>query len=126
MDVEALQAYFSRQSLLPQKLGTYDCVTFVIGGLYVGWGRDYRGYLDYFDRKTAVQRLRTAGGLRSAFMDVFGPMESACELPPGSIVLWDKPLATVGLVMNGYAAVKGNKMIYRGIITDQMLGWRTD
>lgn len=132
MNIEATRDYFSRVARLPQRFGVYDCCTFVVEVLLIGFDRDYRDALRYWDRKSAVYRLRSIGGLRDAFNDVLGPESLILGAPSGSIAYFDDP-AFVGILMpaipnhpEGYIAVKGNKCIHRFQIEDHRTGWRTD
>ncbi len=125
MNVEIIRDYFERVAPLPQRFGVYDCCTFVVETLLYGFDRDYRDALRYFDRKSAVVRLRGVGGLREAFCDVLGPEQLISDCPPGSVAYFDSP-ASVGIVMPGYIAVKGNHTIHRFMIEDCRTGWRTD
>ncbi len=127
MNVPALQDYFAKVAPLPQKFGVYDCCTFLIESLLIGWDRDFRDELRYFDRKTAVARLRQDGGLREAFEVVFGPGGYIKDGPPGSIAWFgDEGQKSVGLVMPIGIFVKGNGCIHRFIMEDYRTGWRTD
>ncbi len=127
MNIPGLQEYFAKVAGLPQRFGVYDCCTFVIEALQIGWDRNYCDDLRYFDRKSAVKRLRQDGGLRQAFTVVFGPEQLLGDAPPGSIAWMGSPgNACVGLVMPGYIAVKANKCIHRIAFDDERTGWRTD
>ncbi len=110
-----------------QRFGVYDCCTFVVDVLLIGWDRDYRDALGYWDRRTAVDRLRAAGGLHEAYTAVLGPEELIAEAPPGSIAYFGEgKFQSVGIVMDGYIAVKANKCIHRFALESQRMGWRTD
>ena len=125
MNVDALRDFFYEQSRRRQKFGTVDCVSFVAGAVFVGWGRDYRGVLQYRDRRSAVARLRILGGLRGACDFAMGRQYPVDELEPGDVIWFDKP-ATIGLLMPGYVAVKMGKCIHRLQIEPQMIGWKTN
>ena len=125
MDVEAIAAHFSRVAALPQRLGVYDCCTFVVEVLLYGFGRDFRDQLGYYDRRSAVARLRGAGGLRDAFCSALGDEQLIADCPAGSIAYFEQP-ASVGVVMPGYIAVKANRCIHRFVIEQHRTGWRTD
>ncbi len=125
MNVEITRDYFERVAPLPQRFGVYDFFTVVVETLLYGFDRDYRDALRYFDRKSAVARLRGAGGLREAFCDVLGPEQLIFDCPPGSVAYFNTP-AFVGIVMPGYIAVKGHHTIHRFMIEDHRTGWRTD
>ncbi len=125
MNVDAIRDYFERVAPLPQCFGVYDCCTFVVEVLLYGFDRDFRYALGYGDRRSAVKRLRGAGGLRDAFSGILGA-EALCEdYPPGSIAYFDRP-AFVGIIMPGYIAVKGNRVIHRFMMEPHRTGWRTD
>ncbi len=127
MNTPALQDYFERVARLPQRFGVYDCCTFIVESLLIGWDRDYRDALGYFDRRTAVGRLRRAGGLRAAFEQVLGPGGYISDGPPGSIAWFgDFGQKSVGLVLQDKILVKGNGCIHRFIMEDYRTGWRTD
>ncbi len=125
MDELAIRDYFERVSRLPQRFGVYDCCTFVVETLLYGFGRDYRDALRYWDRRSAVRRLRDCGGLREAFTEIFGPEQLISECPSGTVAYFDRP-GFVGIVMPGYIAVKGHLVIHRFIIENHRTGWRTD
>ena len=125
MNIEATRNYFERVSRLPQRFGVYDCCTFVVETLLYGFNRDYRDALRYYDPRSAVRRLRKAGGLRDAFCEVLGPERLISGEVLGSVAYFDRP-AFVGIVMPGYIAVKGNKVIHRFLIEPHRTGWRTD
>ena len=124
MNVPALQSFFAEQAVTKQKFGTVDCVNFVTQAVYLGWDRDYRDVLQYSDRRSAVQRLRQLGGLKRACIHAMGEMHPIDELEVGDVIWFDKP-ATIGLLMDGYVAVKGGKTIHRLKIEPQMMGWKT-
>ena len=93
MNVEALQDYFAKVARLPQRFGYYDCCTFIVEALLIGFDRDYRYALGYVDRRTAVDRLRAVGGLREAFTDILGPEQLILGSPAGSIAYFDKQIS---------------------------------
>lgn len=123
MNVEALSRYFIEQSRQRQRFGSNDCVTFVAGALLTGWGKDYTRALGYSDRRSAVRRLRVAGGLRAACDQVFGAMCEVEELRPGDVAYFERP-ATLGLVMPGYVAVLIASQVQRVKIEIARGGWR--
>jgi hypothetical protein len=120
----ALREYFNDQAGTPQKFGTIDCVKFVAGAVCVGWNRDYRSKLLYSDRRSAVERLRSFGGLLRACNNAMGEMFPIEELSPGDVIWFDKP-ASIGLLMPGYVAVKMGKCVHRFRIENKMMGWKT-
>lgn len=127
MNIPALQDYFATVAPLRQRFGVYDCCVFTVDALLIGWDRDFRDALGYFDRRSAVQRLRSAGGLRDAYTAVLGPEQLIAEAPPGSIAYFDEGRTQcVGVVMDGYIAVKANRCIHRFALEPQRTGWRTD
>ena len=127
MNIPALQDYFEKVAPLHTRFGVFDCCTFVVDVLLIGWGRDHRDDLGYWDRRTAVARLRAAGGLRDAYTVALGPEQLIAEAPPGSVAYFDEAGSkSVGVVMNGYIAVKANRCIHRFILEDHRTGWRTD
>lgn len=125
MNHVALRQFFDRQAPRPQRLGTNDCVTFVMGALLCGWGRDFTADMRYNSRRTAVERLREAGGLEAAFTERFGEPINAMQLPAGSIALL-APQQVVGLVMPSYIAVRRHMHIDRVRVLATYRGWRTD
>ena len=125
MNERAIRKFFVEQSQIRQKFGTVDCVSFVAQAVVVGWGRVHRDVLQYSDRRSAVDRLRSFGGLRRACNHAMGETFPIDELEPGDVVWFDKP-ATIGLLMPGYVAVKAGRCIHRLQIEPQMIGWKTD
>lgn len=125
MNVEALHKFFDEYAPLPQKLGTIDCVTFTIEALRVGWDKDYRWGMEYNDRRSAVNQLRTQGSLLGAFRRVFGFEDFVDGMPAGSIAYFPTP-ATVGLVLPDYIAVKAHKQIIRAEKVVGLKGWRVN
>lgn len=124
MNEMAIRDYWNRVAGLPQRFGVYDCCTFVVETLLYGFDRDYRDALMYFDRRSAVVRLRRSGGLRDAFCDILGP-ESLCQgFPPGSVAYFQKP-ASVGIIMRDYIALKGHGKIHKVQFDPNQTGWKT-
>lgn len=124
VNIPALQEYFWDEAQLKQQFGVHDCVTFVVGALKVGWSRDFTHHLGYHDRKSAVLRLRQAGGLEAAITRVLGPKRPIRDLGPGSIIWFCEP-DTVGLLMHDYIAVKYASGILKLDIIDNLEGWCT-
>ncbi len=112
MNIPALHEYFIEQSQQQQKLGVVDCVQFVTGAVFAGWGRDYRDVLQYSDRRSAVTRLRQLGGLKEACVHALGEITIIDDLEPGDVIWYDKP-ATLGVLMPGYVAVKMGRSVQR-------------
>lgn len=125
MNVVALRSYFNEQAQAPHKLGAMDCVRFVTEAVYFGWDRDYRDTLQYYNRRSAVDRLRALGGLRGACNYAMGPMRDVEDLEPGDVIYFHKPRPTIGLLMPEYVAVKMGKCIHRLVIEPHMKGWET-
>lgn len=125
MNERALRKLFNE--VAPQRfvLGRLDCVRFVVDAVRVGWGRDYRGQLDYRDRRTAVSQLRRSGGLKDSCIEAMGEMWPVDDLVAGDVVWFDKPVGTIGLLMPLYIAVKANRRIVRVPIDSRMMGWKT-
>jgi len=123
VDSQALRDYFLEVHSEPAKFGSLDCVRFVIDGIQRGWGVDYRGILGYQDRKSACERLRISCGLKQAFTDELGEPIYVHELIPGDIAYFDDPM--VGLVMDGYIAVKYRRTIVRTPMLLAACGWHT-
>lgn len=124
MNTEALRAYFIAQTGTKQQLGVIDCVKFVTGAVYAGWGRDYRNVVQYNSRREAIDRLRELGGLKAACFNILGSMYFVDDLGPGDIIWYDEP-PTLGLLMPNYVAVRQGYVINRYAIQDRMMGWRT-
>lgn len=124
MNALALRQYLNTQANLTNKLGVTDCVTFVTNAVFAGWNRDYRGMLDYSDRKTAVAQLRRMGGLKGACMKAMGGMYSIADLEPGDVVWYNRP-PCIGLLMQGYIMVKQAHTIHRVEIENHLMGWKT-
>ena len=122
MNREALRDYLEHASQRKQKFGSYDCVRFVAECLLIGWDRDHLGKLGYWDRRSAVRRLRRDGGLRSACSAALGPEVS--ELREGDIAYYDEP-ATIGIVVNQQVLVFMNHTIWRLPLETALTGWRT-
>lgn len=123
MNRDALSKYFLDVHSSPTRLGGIDCVRFVIDALYIGWNIDLRPMLGYHDRRSAVDRLRIADGLRQAFIDDLGDPVSEDQLEPGDIAYFDDPC--VGLVMQDYIAVKFGRTIVRAPRNFCDIGWKT-
>lgn len=127
MNILGLQEYFAKVAPLPQRFGVYDCCTFIVESLLIGWDRDFRDALGYFNRRTAVERLRKVGGLREAFDAVLGNEHLIMDAPPGTVAWFGDPgQKCVGLVMANQILVKGNGCIHRFYMEDHRTGWRTD
>ena len=105
-------------------LGHYDCVRFVIELLYVGFDRDYRDRMEYWDRRSAVRRLRKAGGLRAAFTECFGNELLADDLVVGDIAFYQKP-DTVGLILPQCVAMYFCGTMHAVDRSTVTIGWRT-
>lgn len=124
MNRAALREYFYEQATLRGRFGTRDCVTFVTSAMLIGWGRDHLGEMQYHDRRSAVDRLRAAGGLKAACCHAWGDARPIDELAPGDVIYFDKP-PTLGLLMPGYVAIRSRRCIHRLQIEPQMMGWTT-
>lgn len=124
MNVDALRDFFFEQSQVRQKFGTVDCVSFVTEAVRIGWGRDFSRVLQYCGRRSAVDRLRQLGGLKRACDMAMGERHCISGLVMGDVIWFDKP-ATIGLLMDGYVAVKMGKLIHRVQIESRMTGWKT-
>lgn len=122
----ALHEYFNRVAAKPMVLGGYDCVRFVAEALYVGWNRNFIPILDYWDRRSAVRRLRQANGLRDACTDALGDEVHKSELVMGDVAYFEAPHATIGLVMDGYVAVKLRGSIVSVAPSAIITGWKTN
>lgn len=122
MNQRALSEYFNSQAGVRSNLGGLDCVRFVIEALEAGWGIDCRDVLGYHDRRSAVDRLRIAGGLEAAFTAELGEPMPPAELRPGDIAYFIDP--AVGLVMPGYIAVKLRGSVGRIPLQFADKGWR--
>ncbi len=125
MNVDALHQYFLEEGSKKQCLGTIDCVRFVTGAVLAGWNRDYRAVLQYRDRRSAVNRLRELGGLRGACDYALGKRYPISKLSPGDVVYIEHPVASIGLLMHDYIAVKFGSTVHRYRITADMMGWKT-
>ncbi len=90
----------------------------------VGWGRDFTHELGYWDRRTAVSRLRAAGGLHQAISDVLGMPRHIEHLAPGDLVYFDTP-PTLGLLLDNGVIVKGHYTVQRALLSPEMMGWST-
>ena len=125
MNERALRKLFNEVAPQQFELGGLDCVRFVAEAVFVGWGRDYRDVLDYTDRRTAVDQLRQNGGLRAACTNALGRIWPVESLSEGDVIWFEKPVATIGLLMPMYVAVKSARQIGRVPIDERMMGWRT-
>lgn len=124
MNIEAIRQYMEAASNKRAAFGHYDCVRFVIELLYVGFDRDYRDRMEYWDRRSAVRRLRAAGGLRSAFVDCFGNELPAGDLVCGDIAFYSKP-DTVGLILPECVAMYFCGTMHAIDRSTVTIGWRT-
>jgi hypothetical protein len=122
MNTVALSEYFEATAQQRAEFGHLDCVRFVVDAMYVGWNRDYRDVLKYYDRRSAVNRLRAAGGLFEAFKDELGEPVPASELRPGDIAWYSDP--AVGLVLEDCIVVKIRKTIIRMPLDSITIGWK--
>lgn len=125
MNIEALHKYFYGVADKPLTLGHLDCVRFCAEALYVGFDRDYRGELGYWDRRSAVVRLRRAGGLRDAMIQALGEELPASDLITGDVAYFETPSPVIGLVLPTYVAVKSRRAIHRVNFSAMTVGWRT-
>ena len=123
MRVERLAAYLEGCASQPARLGHLDCVRFVAGGLVAGWDRDFHDLLGYEDRRSAVARLRKAGGLYAAISTEFGPPVPAEELKPGDIAYYADP--AIGLVLPNCCVLKIYRTIARVPRSSAACGWPT-
>ncbi len=126
MNSEALHTYLADQSQIPSRLGSVDCVTFIVGALKAGWGRDYSKVLGYSDRRSAIRQLRAADGLLEAARAVLGPECAIDDLPAGSVAYADVPQPTLGLVMDDWVIIKMPSQVARIERSYDLVGWRTD
>ena len=122
MNTVALSKYFETAAQQPAELGHFDCVRFVVEAMNVGWGRDYRHVLGYSDRRSAVKRLRAAGGLQEAFIAELGEPVAASDLSTGDIAWFSDP--AVGLVLTNCIVVKVRKTILRLPLDSANIGWK--
>jgi len=123
MNVWALHKYLISAAARPAVFGKFDCVWFVFGALDEGWNRDYLTLLQYDDRRSAVTRLRAAGGLDEAISEHLGQDIPMSDLGVGDIA-WLPP-ANIGLIMPDYIAVKYRRTILRVPLSEARSGWRT-
>ncbi len=123
MNVPALHKYFIDSARQPFVFGKNDCVTFVVEVLRIGWSKDYREHMQYDSRATAVRRLRQLGGLRAAAAKTFGAELEPCEFQPGCVAYLEMPRGALGVVMDGYIAVRGNNCIHRVANDSAFVGW---
>lgn len=125
MNVQALRSYFEVAAPADFRLGGLDCVRFAAEALQAGWGRDYRDRLAYWDRRSAIMRLRASDGLRDAVGEVLGAEIPVEDLLPGDVAYFAGPPKTLGLVMPDYVAVKMGRTIHRVAPGAATFGWRT-
>jgi len=123
MNVEALAEFLSKSAQRQFVLGKFDCVSFTFEGVRVGWNRDYLKFLEYDDRRSAVDRLRASDGLYDAICEGLGQDLPMCELGPGDIA-WI-PESTIGLIMPDYIAVKAYRTVVRVPFEFARSGWKT-
>jgi hypothetical protein len=123
MNVEALSRYMTEAADKPARLGHHDCVSFVFEGIREGWDLDLLDKLKYHGRRGAIDRLRDAGGLYDAICEHLGQDLPLCELIPGDVA-WLPP-ANIGLIMDGYIAVKWRRTVLRVPLDKAASGWRT-
>lgn len=123
MNADGLGEYFASEAKTRARLGGLDCVRFAIEALYFGWGVDYREILGYHDRRSAIDRLRIAGGLEAAFTAELGEPIPPVLLLPGDLAYFPDP--SIGLVMPGYCAVKVHGTIARIPLQLIYKGWRS-
>ncbi len=122
IDAGALGEYFAQVANEQSELGGLDCVRFVIEGIRIGAGIDFRDRLGYWDRRSAVRRLRGSRGLDAAFREALGDPD-----PPESLDICDIAFFaphSVGLVMPGYVALKSRATIWRIALDQAKHGWR--
>ena len=124
MNAEALSDYLSEATERSSVLGGFDCVRFVFEALFVGWGRDFRDRLGYHDRRSAVARLRAAGGLYEAISAELGQDQPITDLATGDVAYFHDP--AVGLILPNCIAVKAYRTILRLPLDTARSGWRTD
>lgn len=124
MNEVAIRDYLDAATKKRPAFGHYDCVRFVIELLYVGFDRDYRDRLEYWDRRSAVRRLRSAGGLRAAFVDCFGDELAAGDLVSGDVAFYQKP-DTVGLILPQCVAMYFCGTLHAIDRSTVIFGWRT-
>lgn len=125
MNVDALRDYFAEVAPAAIRLGGLDCVRFVADALAIGFDRDYRAVLGYSDRASAVRRLRSAHGLEAAVSDALGPLCAKRDLGVGDVAWFPQRPASIGLIMPGYVAVKGNRAIHRVDPDCYAMGWKS-
>ena len=124
MNVEALSDYLSEAAQRPAALGHFDCVRFVFEARVVGWGRDFRDRLGYHNRRSAVARLRAAGGLYEAICHDLGQDIPISDLSAGDIAYFPDP--AIGLILPGCVVVKAYRTVLRLPLDSARSGWRTD
>jgi len=123
MNVWALHKYLIAAAARPAKFGKFDCVSFVFEALREGWNRDYLIRLQYDGRRSAVDRLRAAGGLDEAISEHLGQDIPMSDLDVGDIA-WLPP-SNIGLIMPDYIAVKYRRTILRVPLSEARSGWKT-
>ncbi len=123
VNVEALAGYMATAAVKPARLGSHDCVSFVFEGIREGWSLDLLDKLRYQGRRGAVERLRAAGGLYEAISEHLGQDLPMCELKAGDIA-WLPP-SNIGLIMDGYVAVKYHRTLLRVPIGSVASGWKS-
>jgi hypothetical protein len=124
MNVEALSRYMADAAARPFRLGHHDCVSFVFEAIREGWDRDFLSYLKYEGRRGAVDRLRASDGLYEAISEHLGPDVPIGDLEIGDIA-WLPP-SNIGLIMDGYIAVKWRKTVLRIPISEGKTGWKAE
>ena len=123
MNVWALHKYMIAAAARPSVFGRYDCVSFVFEALAEGWNRDYLTLLNYDDRRSAVDRLRAAGGIYDGISKHLGQDIPMSDLEVGDIA-WLPP-SNIGLIMPEYIAVKYRRTILRVPLSEARSGWKT-
>ncbi len=122
MNPDAIRAYIEAAATKTQRFGSYDCVRFAVELVWVGFDRNYLGQLGYWDRKSAVRRLRRDGGLFQAFDAVLGPARS--DLEPGDFVYYDDP-PTIGVMLPSCVVVYSGGGFYNAPHDTARIGWRS-
>jgi hypothetical protein len=121
--IDAVRDYIARAAGTPYELGVDDCLTFVIDCIRIRGGRDYRPYLGYHDRRSALVRSRDAGGLMPACSAVWGTPRPVAELTPGDVVFIKTGHFGVGLLLADRVLAKSRCTIERLSIDSAMFGW---
>ncbi len=122
-NVWALHKYMIAAAAKRAVFGKYDCVSFVFEALREGWDRDYVSLLDYDGRRSAVDRLRGAGGIHDGICEHLGEDLPMCDLDAGDVA-WLPP-GNIGLIMPEYIAVKYRRTILRVPLSEARSGWKT-